>query len=208
MQHGEGPRLVAPLLAVLVLSSARRSHDKTHLEVRPTFIRPCKINNNAVKAADAVFAMRGRTTVVFHLNVTVSRSVARWSKSTAVIEQCDQTVSAATCSTFRTFEFHDICAVMMSAAMPWARVLASIRPKMSCPVTKGKYTLSNGSLAMDLLNAVSGPLRLEGFVWRALSQAVDSRGDPHICLDSAGEFFRVRNRPKVKGIDGLASDKA
>ncbi|XP_026276663.1 uncharacterized protein LOC113205310 [Frankliniella occidentalis] len=198
-----------PLLAMLVLgSAARKSYDKTHLELRPAFIRPCDLDHNAIKAVAVALEWRGRTTVVFHLNVTINRSVEKWPRGIIVVEQCDQAVSAATCSTFRTFEFHDICILMMSAAMPWAPIVASFQPKMSCPITKGEYKLANGTLAMDLLNTMSGPLRLEGPVWRSRLTAIDSRGDPHICADAAGEFFRVRNRPKSKGLKTTTSAPA
>ncbi|KAE8738131.1 hypothetical protein FOCC_FOCC016412 [Frankliniella occidentalis] len=184
-----------PLLAMLVLgSAARKSYDKTHLELRPAFIRPCDLDHNAIKAVAVALEWRGRTTVVFHLNVTINRSVEKWPRGIIVVEQCDQAVSAATCSTFRTFEFHDICILMMSAAMPWAPI--------------GEYKLANGTLAMDLLNTMSGPLRLEGPVWRSRLTAIDSRGDPHICADAAGEFFRVRNRPKSKGLKTTTSAPA
>ncbi|XP_052131980.1 uncharacterized protein LOC113206781 isoform X5 [Frankliniella occidentalis] len=164
---------MAPLLTALVLcaSAARRITDGTHLELRPRYIRPCADDrNNAV----------------------------RWSKGTAAFEKCDQAGSSATCTTYKEIESNDICGYMLNPAMPWARVVDSVHPKLSCPITEGTYTLSNGTLSMDLINSLSSALalRLEGYIWRARTRSVDSHGDTHLCIDSAGEFFRVRNRPK------------
>ncbi|XP_052131978.1 uncharacterized protein LOC113206781 isoform X3 [Frankliniella occidentalis] len=190
---------MAPLLTALVLcaSAARRITDGTHLELRPRYIRPCADDrNNAVRSVQVSFEMRGRTTVVFNVNGSVARSVDRWSKGTAAFEKCDQAGSSATCTTYKEIESNDICGYMLNPAMPWARVVDSVHPKLSCPITEGTYTLSNGTLSMDLINSLSSVLRLEGYIWRAHTRTVDSRGDTHLCVDSAGEFFRVRNRPK------------
>ncbi|XP_052126445.1 uncharacterized protein LOC113206780 [Frankliniella occidentalis] len=193
-----------PLLAVLVLgaSAARRLTDSTHLELRPVHIQPCVGDfDNALKSLDVAFEMRGRTSVVFNVNMTVSRSVDRWVKGYSIIEKCDQTVSADTCTTFRVFESGDLCGMFMNRAMPWAKIVDSVTPKMGCPINKGTYRLTNGTLSMDLLNAMSSTLRLEGPVWRARSHCVDPRGDVQFCMDTAGELFRVRNRPnKGKGL--------
>lgn len=60
---------------------------------------------------------------------------------------------------------------------------------------QGEYTLNNGSLSMDLINAASNTLRLDGSIWRMRSNVLDGAGHTHLCVDTAGEFFRVRNRP-------------
>ncbi|XP_052131982.1 uncharacterized protein LOC113206781 isoform X7 [Frankliniella occidentalis] len=195
------PRLrgLVPLLAVLALCvvAARKRTDGTHLELRPRYIRPCAGDrNNAVRSVHVAFEMRGRTSVVFNVNGSIARSVDSWSKGIAAVEKCDQAASSATCTTYKEIVSNDVCGSMLNPIMPWASVIDSVQPKLSCPITEGTYTLSNGTLSMDLINSLSSVLRLEGYIWRAHTRTVDSRGDTHLCVDSAGEFFRVRNRPK------------
>ncbi|XP_026278809.1 uncharacterized protein LOC113206783 [Frankliniella occidentalis] len=187
-------------LAAVVLGAAAAKRlliDSTHLELRPKFIRPCEGEpDNALQAIDVTYEMRGRTTVVFNLDINMSRTADKWTKGFTVIERCDETVSEATCKVYRVIETNDVCGYFMNPTMPWVKLIESVQPKLSCPIPKGTYRVSNGTLAIDLLSAVSGPLRLEGYVWRARPHCVDDQGSTPFCLDTAGELFRVRNHPK------------
>ncbi|XP_052131981.1 uncharacterized protein LOC113206781 isoform X6 [Frankliniella occidentalis] len=195
------PGLV-PLLLTVVLGAvaARRRANSTYLEFRPRFLRPCVgERDNALVAMDvttATYEKRGRTTVVFSVNMTYSRTADQWYKGVGVIEKCDQIVSAATCRVFRVLETKDICGLMMNPAMPWFKIVEDVQPKLSCPITEGSYTLSNGRMSLDLLSALSGTLQLEGPVWRLRGHIVNSRGALQFCMDAAGELFRVRKRRK------------
>lgn len=51
-------------------------------------------------------------------------------------------------------------------------------------------------MSMDLFNAVSGSLRLDGVIWSMRCKVFDAKGLPCLCFDAATEFFRVRNNPQ------------
>ncbi|KAK3927383.1 Protein roadkill [Frankliniella fusca] len=177
-------------------AAAARTAGGTHLEVRPRFIRPCQGDHtNAISDVDVTYEFRGRTSVVMMANLTVTRSAERYTKGRVLIEQCDERVSASTCTPFRTFESAEVCGLMMNPAMPWSKVVTDVQPRVTCPMSPGNYHLSNGTISMELLNTVSATLRLEGYVWRFRGKTLDEHGDTHLCIDLAGEFFRVRNRP-------------
>ncbi|XP_052131983.1 uncharacterized protein LOC127751854 [Frankliniella occidentalis] len=190
--------VLAPLAAlVLCASAARRITDSTYLVLRPKFVRPCEGEpDNAMKSVDVTSEMRGRTTVVFHANMTFTRTADKWHKGYCAVEKCDQTVSAATCKFYRPIETPEICSYMMNPAMPWFKIVDSVQPKLSCPIAKGTYKLSNGTVSMDLVSAASGTLRLEGPIWRGRCHIVNSRGVLQFCIDAATDLFRVRKRPK------------
>ncbi|KAJ1523841.1 hypothetical protein ONE63_010398 [Megalurothrips usitatus] len=196
-------RALTPLLVLLTLASQQRGRGVraarprgTHLELRPLYLKGCPgLANNALGKVDVDYQMQGRTAIVIHFNATIARSVDRWEKVKMVVDKCDEQVSQSTCAHFRTVDFMNVCPAMMSPGMPWAKVVTDVRPKLSCPVKEGRYSLTNGTLTMDMLNGLSSTLQLEGAVWRVRANIFDDSGAACMCVDAAGELFRVRNSP-------------
>lgn len=61
---------------------------------------------------------------------------------------------------------------------------------------QGFYAVNNSTLSMDIINSIGTTIPLEGTLWYIRALFLDGKGAMHLCADMAGEFFRLRNRPK------------
>ncbi|XP_049817699.1 uncharacterized protein LOC126264316 [Aethina tumida] len=84
----------------------------------------------------------------FYLNgkILVRRGIQNGLKLDLSLRRCQSRDALATCEDYQGIHLNRLCAFIHKDHTPWAPLVALIKPRIACPLQKGAYSLTNGTI--------------------------------------------------------------